>query len=130
MILTKVSRERRVRFRLLAMFIEVRPSTGVVDELDRHHRTVRMMRVGIVTARIRIIEAMEIRALYGFVLRQLQHCLRNGEPLPLASDSPWILPFRQFIRHSHNPYLRSVLVFDVLSKNYNIKYLDSIISTC
>lgn len=61
-----------------------------------------------------IVEAMQVRALDGFVLTKLQQGFRYGEPLSLPADSSRVFPLWQFLGHSHNPYFRSVFVFCVL----------------
>lgn len=63
---------------------------------------------------ISIVEAMQVRALDGLVLTELEQGLLYGEPFSLATDGARVLPLRQFFGHSHNPHLRSVLVFHIL----------------
>jgi len=61
-----------------------------------------------------VVEAVQIRALDGFVLTKLQQGLWYSEPFSLPADSTRVFPFRQLLGHSHNPYFRSVFVLCVL----------------
>jgi len=45
-------------------------------------------------SRISIVEAVQVRALDGLVLAELQQGLWDGEPLSLPTDSARVFPFR------------------------------------
>lgn len=104
--------------RVLAVFAQVAIVTGVVDRLDGCHRRVRMIGQprGRIVSRIRVVQAVQVGPLDGFVLTELRQSLRYGEPLSFPTNGARIFPFWQFLGYPHNPHLRSVLVFGVLKR--------------
>lgn len=66
------------------------------------------------------MEAVQVGALDGLVLTELEQSLLYSEPFSLPTDSTRVFPLWQFFGHPHNPYLRSVFVFHIIT-GYNLK---------